>query len=82
MTRLGTLVKDVPVQRAQLSAIVDSTWGACTRPDPDKEGAPPFRVRLLLLLAPLILYGASPCVKIYSIQGKEPTYPSRSWLNI
>ncbi|MFN8542759.1 MAG: glycosyltransferase [Candidatus Binatia bacterium] len=41
-TRLDQIVEDVPRKRATLAAILESTWRACTEPDPGRPGAPPF----------------------------------------
>lgn len=38
------LVRQVVRQRREIDAIVSSSWGACTQPDPDTPGAAPFRV--------------------------------------
>src|SRR5262245_7329470 len=41
-TRLEVLVADVPKQRTTIGEILESTWRACTEPDPDRPGAPGF----------------------------------------
>jgi sterol 3beta-glucosyltransferase len=40
--RLDALVEDVPKKRALIGEILESTWRACTEPDPDRPGAHGF----------------------------------------
>jgi UDP:flavonoid glycosyltransferase YjiC (YdhE family) len=40
--RLDALVEDVPKKRALIGEILESTWRACTEPDPDRPGAQAF----------------------------------------
>jgi sterol 3beta-glucosyltransferase len=40
--RIDALVEDVPKKRALIGEILESTWRACTEPDPDRSGARPF----------------------------------------
>jgi sterol 3beta-glucosyltransferase len=40
--RLDALVEDVPKKRALIGEILESTWRACTEPDPDRPGAEAF----------------------------------------
>jgi len=42
------LVLDVPKQLRTIQEIVDSTWPACTAPDPDRADAPPFRADAII----------------------------------
>ena len=50
--RLDQIVEDVPRRRAMIAEILASTWAACTRPDPDRADAPPFRADLILANPP------------------------------
>jgi hypothetical protein len=51
-TRLDQFVEDVPKKRAVMAAILASTWHACTRPDPDRADALPFRAQLIIANPP------------------------------
>jgi sterol 3beta-glucosyltransferase len=59
--RVDQLVEDVPKKRAVLAEIIDSTWRACTEPDPEKPDAPRFRADLIIANPPS--YGHIHCAE-------------------
>jgi UDP:flavonoid glycosyltransferase YjiC (YdhE family) len=60
-TRLDQIVEDVPKKRAMIADILASNWRACTEPDPDRAGAPPFRADVVLANPPS--YGHIHCAE-------------------
>jgi sterol 3beta-glucosyltransferase len=64
-TRLGQLVEEVPAKRAMIRAILASTWGACTEPDPNRHGAPAFRADAIIANPPS--YGHFHCAEALQI---------------
>jgi UDP:flavonoid glycosyltransferase YjiC (YdhE family) len=60
-TRIEQFVEDVPKKRAMVAEILASTWRACTEPDPDHPGAPPFRADLIIANPPS--YGHIHCAE-------------------
>ncbi len=50
--KLDQIVEDVPRKRRMLREIIESTWGACTEPDPGRAGAAPFRADAILANPP------------------------------
>ncbi|MDJ0851140.1 MAG: glycosyltransferase [Myxococcota bacterium] len=51
-TKLDQIVEDVPKKRQMLREIIESTWGACTQPDPGREDAAPFRADAIIANPP------------------------------
>jgi UDP:flavonoid glycosyltransferase YjiC (YdhE family) len=51
-SRLDEIVEDVPKKRKMLGEIVESCWGACTAPDPGREGAAPFTADAIIANPP------------------------------
>ncbi len=51
-TRLDQIVEDVPKKRRMLREIIESTWLACTEPDPVRENASPFRADAIIANPP------------------------------
>jgi UDP:flavonoid glycosyltransferase YjiC (YdhE family) len=60
-TRLDQLWEDVPKKRAMIAEILESTWRACTEPDPERPEAQPFRADLIVANPPS--YGHIHCAE-------------------
>ena len=50
--RLDRVLVDAPRQRALVAEILASTWRACTEPDPERPGDPPFKAELIIANPP------------------------------
>ncbi len=51
-TKLSEIRSDVPKQRKALTEIIESTWGACTQPDPGRSGSEPFSADAIIANPP------------------------------
>jgi sterol 3beta-glucosyltransferase len=64
-TRLDQIWEDVPKKRAMIAEILESTWRACTEPDPERPQARPFRADLIVANPPS--YGHIHCAEALHI---------------
>jgi UDP:flavonoid glycosyltransferase YjiC (YdhE family) len=64
-TRVDQIWDDVPKKRAMITEILESTWRACTEPDPDRPGSPPFRADIIVANPPS--YGHIHCAEALHI---------------
>jgi sterol 3beta-glucosyltransferase len=60
-TRPDQLWEDVPKKRAMIVEILESTWRACTEPDPERPDARPFRADAIVANPPS--YGHIHCAE-------------------
>jgi UDP:flavonoid glycosyltransferase YjiC (YdhE family) len=63
--RIDRVLVDAPRQRAGIADILASTWRACTEPDPDRPGAPPFKADLIIANPPS--FGHIHCAEALSV---------------
>ena len=64
-TRLDHIVEDVPRKRAVVGEIVESTWRACTEPDPAHPDAKPFSAEWIIANPPS--YGHIHCAEALNV---------------
>jgi UDP:flavonoid glycosyltransferase YjiC (YdhE family) len=64
-THLDQIVEDVPRKRALIGEILESTWRACTEPDPGRPNAPSFTADGIIANPPS--YGHFHCAEALSI---------------
>jgi UDP:flavonoid glycosyltransferase YjiC (YdhE family) len=64
-THLDQIVEDVPRERALIGEILESTWRACTEPDPGRPNAPSFTADGIIANPPS--YGHFHCAEALSI---------------
>jgi sterol 3beta-glucosyltransferase len=60
-TRVDQVWEDVPKKRAMIAEILESTWRACTEPDPEHPAARPFRADAIIANPPS--YGHIHCAE-------------------
>jgi UDP:flavonoid glycosyltransferase YjiC (YdhE family) len=64
-TRLDHIVEDVPRKRTMIGEILESTWRACTEPDPEHPGATPFVAEWIIANPPS--YGHIHCAEALDV---------------
>src|SRR5262249_52859702 len=64
-TRLAQIVEDAPRKRALIGEILESTWRACTQPDPDHPAGAPFTAEWIVANPPS--YGHIHCAEALNV---------------